>query len=328
MTASTEPRTMTVESADDGARLDRFLASRLDLPRNRVARWIAEGWVAVGDQMARKPSHRLRDGDVVVATPSEPPSSTRIAPQAGALDILYSDDDLLVLDKPAGLTVHPGAGRPDGTLANRLLAHDPKLATVGGPGRPGIVHRLDKDTTGVMVIARSDRAFRALSAAFAERTVGKRYLAIVHGAPEPATGHIDLAIARHPNDRTRMTVRGGGRHAETGYRVLAAAGPCSLVALELLTGRTHQIRVHMKAIGHPLVGDPVYGENRWRAAHASLRRVLSRFARPALHAHRLAFDHPVTATRLAFEAPPPDDLVGLWDDLGGTWPPALRNETV
>lgn len=310
---------LCIGAADDGSRLDRFLAARLDLPRNRLQAWIKDGRVLVDGRPA-KPSHRLRAGESVVATPPAALPDPRLEPEPGHLDILFADADLIVLDKPAGIAVHPGAGRPGGTLANRLLAFDPGLAGIGGPGRPGIVHRLDQNTTGVMVVARSDDAYRALSRAFAERAVDKHYLAVVHGVPEPPAHRIELPLARHATDRTRMAVRPGGRPATTRYRVRASAGVCALLDLGLDTGRTHQIRVHMKAIGHPLVGDPVYGEARWRGTHGPARRLLASFPRPALHALRLAFDHPRSAEHLSFEAPVPDDLRELWQALGGSWP--------
>jgi len=316
-------------AADDeaGERLDRHLAHRLDVARNRVRPWFDEGRVSVNGAAA-KPSSLLRAGDeVAVEVPDEPPDAGLVA-EAGELAVLYEDADLAVLDKPAGLAVHPGAGRTHGTLAHHLLYRYPETAGVGGPGRPGIVHRLDRDTTGVLVVARSERAYRALTAAFAAREVKKTYVAIVYGVPRPASGRVELPIGRDPRDRKRMAVipppippkgavRQGGRPAATRYRTLESVHGVSRLELGLETGRTHQIRVHLKAIGHPLVGDPVYGEARWRGLERRYRRVLRDFPRPALHAWRLTFVHPGTGERVTFTAPVPEDMERLWREIVG-----------
>ena len=244
--------------------------------------------------------------------------------EAGDLDLLYEDADLAVLAKPSDLTVHPGAGRPTGTLAHRLLARYPEMAGVGGPGRPGIVHRLDRDTSGVMVVARTAAAYTHLARAFAAREVGKRYLAIAYGTPRQPEGTIREPIGRHPSRRMEMTVRPDGRPAATGYATLAARNGIALLALDLQTGRTHQIRVHLKSLGHPLVGDPVYGEARWKAQLRAHQERLRTFPRPALHAFRLAFKHPTTGEPLAFEAPVPADLRELWEGVTGTGFPDLK----
>ena len=219
---------------------------------------------------------------------------------------------------PPGLAVHPGAGRPGGTLANRLLHRYPEIAGIGGPGRPGIVHRLDLDTTGLVAVARSERAYRGLTAAFAARAVAKTYVALVYGSPRPAGGRVEAPIGRDPRDRKRMAVRADGRPAATGYRSLATVHGISWLELDLETGRTHQIRVHLKALGHPLVGDPIYGEARWKGVESRFRRPLAAFPRPALHAWRLAFDHPGTGERLELEAPVPGDLAELWERVAGS----------
>jgi 23S rRNA pseudouridine1911/1915/1917 synthase len=306
-----------------GERLDRFLAERLDQPRNQVQRWIRDGLVRLAGEPATKPSAALSGGErLEVAVP--PPEPSGIEPEAGRLSVLHEDPSVVVVDKPPGLTVHPGAGRSTGTLVHRLLARYPDLEGVGGAGRPGIVHRLDKDTSGVLVVARTPEAYRALQRAFSERRVDKRYLAIVYGAPEPEIGLVDEPIGRHANERKRMTVRAvekGGRPARTRYRTRAAAGGLALLELDIETGRTHQIRVHLKHLHHPIVGDPVYGEARWKAVHGPARRLLETFPRPALHAWRLAFAHPDTGERAAFEAPVPADLRELWERATGTgWP--------
>jgi 23S rRNA pseudouridine1911/1915/1917 synthase len=306
-----------------GERLDRFLAERLDQPRNQVQRWIRDGLVRVNGEPAAKPSTALSGGErLEVAVP--PPEPSGIEPEAGQLSVLHEDPSVVVVDKPPGLTVHPGAGRATGTLVHRLMARYPDLEGVGGAGRPGIVHRLDKDTSGVLVVARTPEAYRALQRAFSEREVEKRYLAIVYGEPDPEIGMIDEPIGRHANERKRMTVRAverGGRPARTRYRVRAAAGGLALLELDIETGRTHQIRVHLKHDHHPILGDPVYGEARWKAMHGPARRRLEIFPRPALHAWRLAFAHPGSGERAAFEAPVPDVLVELCKRASGTeWP--------
>ena len=305
-----------------GGRLDRLVAEWSGAPRNQVQGWIRAGRVRLDGQPATKPSEAPRAGATVTWDPP-PALETRVTAEAGELAVLYEDAALVALDKPPGLVVHPGAGRLTGTLVHRLLAHYPELAGVGGPGRPGIVHRLDKDTSGLLLVARNAEAYRELVRRFAGRGLDKRYLAIVHGAPAIPAGVVDAPIGRHPTVRQRMAVRARGRPARTGWRRIAAAGPVALLELELLTGRTHQIRVHLKHLGHPLVGDPVYGEARWRAASGPARGALARFPRPALHAWRLRLSHPISGAPLALEAPVPEDLKELWREATGTPWPAL-----
>jgi 23S rRNA pseudouridine1911/1915/1917 synthase len=307
--------TWAVEPPEAGERLDRALAARLDLPRNQIQRWIRDGLVQVNGREA-KPSATVAAGDVVTCQPPER-RDDRVQAEEGDLAVLYEDADLVVLNKPAGLTVHPGAGRATGTLAHHLLARYPEMAGVGGPGRPGIVHRLDQGTSGVLVVARTPAAHVRLARAFADRKVEKHYLALVYGAPEPATGTIDAPIGRHPARRTEMAVRPGARPARTLYRTLAAAAGIALLELDLHTGRTHQIRVHMKHLGHPLIGDPVYGEARWKALPRPVQAPLRDFPRPALHAWRIAFRHPKDDRPLFFEAPVPQDLRVLWETVAG-----------
>jgi 23S rRNA pseudouridine1911/1915/1917 synthase len=306
----------TAGPEDAGERLDRHVAARLDTPRNQVQRWIEDGLVRVRGRLA-KASHPVAEGDEIECSPPQP-GDDRVQPEEGDLRVLYEDADLVVLDKPAGLTVHPGAGRTTGTLAHHLLARYPEMAGVGGPGRPGIVHRLDQGTSGVLVVARKAAAYHRLTRAFAAREVDKRYLAIAYGEPKPPEGTVDAPIGRHSLRRKEMTVRTDGRPARTGYRVLASRAGISLVELDLATGRTHQIRVHLKHLGHPLVGDPVYGEARWKGLPKAAQNRLRDFPRPALHAWRLAFRHPVGGSSLAFEAPVPEDLRELWVGATGT----------
>jgi 23S rRNA pseudouridine1911/1915/1917 synthase len=305
----------TVEPAAAGERLDRHVAARLDAPRNQVQRWIAEGLVRVNGREA-KPAAVLAAGDRVACAPPAL-REERVLPEPGDLRVLYEDADLVAIDKPAGLTVHPGAGRATGTLAHHLLHRYPEMAGIGGPGRPGIVHRLDRGTSGVLVVARTPVAYARLSRAFAAREVEKRYLDIVYGAPGPAAGTIEAPLGRHPQRRQEMAVRPGGRPARTGYRTLAAAAGLSLLEMDLATGRTHQIRVHLKSIGHPLVGDPVYGEARWKGLPRPVQAPLREFPRPALHAWRLALRHPVTGEPLRFETPVPEDVQDLWRAVTG-----------
>ena len=314
------PAPWTVAPEAAGERLDRHVAARLDVPRNQVQSWIRDGRVAVNGRPAARPSQEVAAGDEIRC---DPPlrHDDRVRPEEGPLAVLYEDADLAVLDKPPGLTVHPGAGQPSGTLAHRLLARYPEMAGVGGPGRPGIVHRLDRDTSGALVVARTPAAYQALARAFAARDVAKTYLAVAWGAPAPPAGLIDAPIARHPQRRQEMAVRPGGRPARTRYRTLATAGGIALLELGLETGRTHQIRVHLKHLNHPLVGDPVYGEARWKALPRSRPRqvaVLRDFPRPALHAWRLHFCHPITGAEVACEAPVPADLRALWEAAAGS----------
>jgi 23S rRNA pseudouridine1911/1915/1917 synthase len=255
-----------------------------------------------------------------------PPAAAEPAPQDIALDILHEDGDLIVLDKPAGLVVHPAPGNPDGTLVNALLAHcGDSLPGIGGERRPGIVHRLDKDTSGVMVVAKTELALAGLSAAFASRDLDRAYLALCWGLPNPASGEIAGAIGRDPRERKRMAVVArGGKEARTLYRTLQQReAAVALLECRLATGRTHQIRVHLASRGHPLVGDPVYLRRTPAAARAlpaDLRAALLDFPRQALHAHRLGFAHPRTGAALSFTTAPPADLRALLALAGMTAP--------
>jgi 23S rRNA pseudouridine1911/1915/1917 synthase len=317
---SAPPAEWTVPPEVAGERLDRALAAHTGESRHRVQRWIAADRVTISGVAARKGGERVRAGERIAWLPIEESERALVA-EPGELDVVFEDSDLIVVDKPAGLVVHPGAGRSSGTLVHRLLAIYPELEGVGGPGRPGIVHRLDRGTSGLLVVARHRLAYERLSRAFARREIDKRYLAVVWGRPRASEGRIEAPIGRHAVDRKRMAVQPRGRAAVTAWKCLAVASPIALLELNLLTGRTHQIRVHAQSIGHPLVGDPVYGEARHRGLRGPLARRLAEFPRPALHAWRLAFAHPMTGERMRFEAPLPEDMVALWRDLAGSAPP-------
>ncbi len=300
---------LTVPSDAVGLRLDKFLADALPaLSRATLQRLIRDGDVRVEGRAAR-PSQRVAGGETVeVNVPPPVPLDVAPAPDI-PLDIVYQDADLLVLNKPAGLVVHPANGHADDTLVNALLAHVPDLAGIGGVQRPGIVHRLDKDTSGLLLVAKNDVAHQALQAQFKDRRVDKAYLALVEGHISPPRGRIDAPIGRDPRDRKKMAVATGGRPAQTEYRVLETLDDTSLVEAKLLTGRTHQIRVHLASIGYPIVGDRLYG--RRKARHG--------LGRQFLHAWRLAFDLPRSGERVTFLAPLPDDLRALLVQLGSKW---------
>ena len=294
--------------------MDRFLAAvQTDLSRSRLQGLIRSGLVSVNGLAARA-SQRVRDGDRVhVEVPR--PEPTDLVAEARPLAIVHEDRDLVVLDKPAGLVVHPGAGVRQGTLVHALLHRYPEIAAVGGPTRPGIVHRLDKDTSGLLVVARSARAHRVLVEALRARDVKRTYTALVWGDPRQAEGVIETVLGRHPKDRKRMAVlTRGGKAARTRWRVAERLGVASRLDVMLDTGRTHQIRVHMAHLGHPVVGDPVYGGRGKKllslreAERTVAAEVLKCLPRQALHASALELEHPTTGTRLTFASPLPEDL--------------------
>ncbi|MBI3450946.1 MAG: RluA family pseudouridine synthase [Acidobacteria bacterium] len=295
-----------VEPADDGARLDRFLASRLpSMSRAFLQRLTRDGHVLVDDRASR-PAQSVRADQVVTLIIPEPEAS-RFEPEAIALDVLYEDEDLAVLDKPAGMVVHPGAGARSGTLVHALLARSPGWSTIGGAERPGIVHRLDRGTSGVIVAARNDAAHRSLAAQFKDRTVEKTYLALAWGEVRMAHFTVDLAIGRDRMHRKKISARTSkARDAVTDFTIRERMPGATFLEARPRTGRTHQIRVHLKSAGHPIVGDALYGGDRGRGAEgAAIREALRAFPRFALHAWRLVFTHPATGRRLTFEAPLP-----------------------
>jgi len=299
----------------EGARLDRCLAElNPEWTRSRVRRLIDAGHVRLNQESA-KPSATVHCGDRIVV--DEPPIETLDAVAEDIpLDIVFEDDDLLLVNKPAGLVIHPAAGNPSGTLVNALLHHCRDLSGIGGVERPGIVHRLDKDTTGLLVVAKTDRAHLGLSIAFRNRKIHKTYLAVCFGEPGKPDGVVDAPIDRHPRERQRMAVVAAGRPARTLYHVDEEIGGVSLISCHPVTGRTHQIRVHMAHIGHAVVGDPLYAGRQWRNLSDPRAQTACRsFPRQALHARRLGFTHPVSGEEVAFEAPIPDDLEELLTTL-------------
>ena len=314
--------TCVVPAEAAGERLDKFLAATFAaLSRSRLRALLDQGHVGCGGRTITDPSHRVKPGQAFELT-VPPPEPATPEPQAMPLTIVYEDDDVLVIDKPAGLVVHPAPGNRDLTLVNALLAHcGDSLSGIGGVCRPGIVHRLDKDTSGLLVAAKSDRAHAGLSAQFGDRTIRRTYAALVWGLPNPTSGTVAGAIGRSSADRKKMAVVGhGGKAAVTHYRLLRAFGlAAALVECRLETGRTHQIRVHLASIGHPVVGDAVYGGGmtpaRAKRLPEAARPALAAFQRQALHARRLEFLHPVDGRPVAFEVELPEDIRGLIDAL-------------
>ena len=308
------PLEFTVPSDFDGQRLDRFLVSVLaEHSRSQIQRLIADGRVVVPRGTA-KPNLAMREGETV-AVDIPPPVPSDVASEELPLAILYQDEDLAVLNKPAGMVVHPGAGHASGTLVNALLHHIDDLSGIGGELRPGIVHRLDRGTSGVMVVAKNDTAHQELARQFEEREVEKEYIALVWGVVQ-AGRRIDAAIGRDPVNRQNMSAR--AKHARTAVTRITRARPLpglTLCQVAIHTGRTHQIRVHLSAIGHPIVGDSLYGGVHRRVAGDI--RAVQRLERPFLHAARLKFSHPRDRRGMEFTAPLPDDLLDVLEDLPG-----------
>ncbi len=333
MSAPDRPlRVIRADRGDQGRRLDHVLLRHLtDLPeasRTKIQEWIESGCVLVAGSRPRKISSKVRTGDeIAVLLPAPPPPKGAIVAEDIPLSVLFEDSEILVLNKPAGLVVHPAVGHRSGTLVNALLHRSKEWA--GPADRPGLVHRLDKDTSGVLVIAKTDRAMSKLGKAIKERRFfEKEYLAVVYGRAPLRKGHIDLRIQRDPGDRKRMaTSKSEGRESSTFYEILSdspVSPGVSLLKCTLVTGRTHQIRVHLKAINLPIVGDPVYGSPRWKGLKdPALSEACRTFPRQALHAWRLGIRHPSTGAPMTFTAPLPDDMVGLLAAAGISVPPAL-----
>ena len=309
---------VTVGAEQQGLRLDQALtALTTDLTRSRIKKWIDEGRVQRNGSAARR-NERVNEGDVLeLEVPDIVPLDAQ--PEDIPLSILFEDEHLLILDKRAGLVIHPAAGNPAGTLVNALLHHCKDLSGIGGVERPGIVHRLDKDTTGAMVVAKNDRAHLGLSLAFSRREVHKTYLALCYGTLQQSEGFIEAPIDRHPTDRKKMAVRENGHKARTLYKVVEKFEGATLLACTLITGRTHQIRVHCAHIGHAVIGDPTYSGRQWRTlVDQKAQNACRNFPRQALHSRSLSFTHPVTGETISAEAPIPDDMAGLIETLRGS----------
>lgn len=292
---------LTVDAALTG-RIDKVLGHHLkQFSRSQIQKWVTDGNVTVNGQPV-KPKYKLAVGDQVVVSP-EAPQKIDLEPENIPLDIVYEDDDVLVVNKPQGMVVHPAPGHPNHTLVNALLYHSP-LSTINGEFRPGIVHRIDKDTSGLLMVAKNDMAHRSLAAQLKAKTNQREYVALVHGVIKQEAGTIDAPIGRSRKDRKKQAIVSDGRHAVTHFKVLKRYRHYTLVSCRLETGRTHQIRVHMKSIGHPLAGDPLYG----------LRKTLPGKGQ-YLHARELGFKHPRTGKQLLFTAPLPDYFQRMLDHL-------------
>lgn len=293
-----------VPAALAGERVDRVVALLTDLSRGAVAELVAAGAVRLGGRTVTTRSTRVEEGDELEVDVGSRRAEATLVPEALPIDVVHADEHVVVVDKAPGMVVHPGAGNLDGTLVHGLLDRFPEIASVGQEERPGVVHRLDKGTSGLLVVARTALAYEALVAQLAGRTVDRRYVALVWGCPQPPQGMVDAPVGRARRDPTRMAVSSAGRPARTRYgveRAFAEPAPAALVECRLETGRTHQIRVHLAAIGHPVVGDARYGGQRGSVVAP----------RPCLHARQLGFDHPVSGERMAFESPLPADVADV-----------------
>lgn len=296
-----EPVRLVITAALTG-RIDKQLGHHFkQFSRSQIQRWIEDGHVKVNDQPV-KPKYKLAVGDVVTIEP-EKPRKIDLVPENIPLDIVYEDDDVIVVNKPQGMVVHPAPGHPDHTLVNALLYHSP-LSTINGEFRPGIVHRIDKDTSGLLMVAKNDMAHRSLAAQLKAKTNEREYVALVHGVIKEDQGTIDAPLGRSPKDRKKQAVVADGRHAVTHFKVLKRYQHYTLVSCRLETGRTHQIRVHMKYIGHPLAGDPFYGPRKTLPGNGQY-----------LHARLLGFKHPRTGKQLTFTAPLPSYFQKMLDKL-------------
>lgn len=302
-----------IAAAADGWRLDRALADAVPtMSRERLKVLISSGAVTGPAGLVRDPAKKAV-GDAIYDVAVPDPTPAHNEPQDIALNVVFEDDHLIVIDKQAGLVVHPAAGNLDGTLVNALLHHcQGSLSGIGGVARPGIVHRIDKDTSGLMVAAKTNRTHEGLARQFKAHSIDRRYKAIVSGLPRVKAGTVDAPLARSPQNRKKVAIVSGGKHAITHWRELYELRDAALVECRLETGRTHQVRVHMASLGHPLVGDPVYG--RTKSSHRALLETLG-FHRQALHAARLGFIHPITSVALSFESEMPADMQELFKQL-------------
>jgi len=308
---------LTFNSGEPAERLDQFITGKVpDLTRSAVQRLMENGLITVNGRVP-KPSLKLKGGETIVIEIPPPAPAAPVAEEI-PLSVLYEDSDLIVVDKPAGMAVHPGAGNPGGTLVNALLAHCRDLSGVGGEIRPGIVHRIDKGTTGVLVVAKNDRSHLGLSRQFKEHSIKRVYVAFVFGSPPNDKGTIAGDIGRHPVDRKKMSGSArSGKRAVTHWKVAGRFGAVTVLELRLETGRTHQIRVHLSEAGYPLLGDPVYGGGGRvpQLKDTELRAMVRRLGRQALHARTLGFIHPITGDYLEFSSPLPADMVQLLEYL-------------
>jgi 23S rRNA pseudouridine1911/1915/1917 synthase len=300
----------TVDDENAGQRLDVFLTGRLEHAESRsdVQRSIKAGEISIDGRVVTRVSTKIGDAQTIVVTPATEAASDSIVPSDIPLTVAYEDDDIAVIDKPVGMTVHPGAGHTDDTLANAAVARWPRIASIGESDRPGIVHRLDRDTSGLMVIALSERAYERLSEMVRDREMTRIYTALVHGMPDPREGVVDAPIGRDTHHRTRQAVREDGRPSRTHYRVDFEIGDFAYLEVRLETGRMHQIRVHLEAIGHAVVGDQAYGKR----ASSSIKNLNRQF----LHASKLEFAHPVSGEAISVTSELPNDLKRILESLG------------
>ena len=296
---------LTVPVQDDGTRIDAYLSTNTEYSRSRIAALLQEGAVSVDGRVVMKASYKVSAGQHLALTIPQV-RDTEIIAQNIPLDILYQDADVVIVNKPSGMVVHPAAGNEDGTLVNALLYHVKDLSGIGGEMRPGIVHRLDKDTSGLILIAKNDKAHAALSDQFKFRTMEKHYRAVAFGHFSQENGRIDAPIARHPVDRKKMAIVSDGKPSSTEWTVLEQLKSATYLDVHLLTGRTHQIRVHMHSVGHPLLGDPIYAPNIKMKIH---------IPRLMLHAYSLEFSHPTSGKRMTFCAPLPEQFITTLDKL-------------
>ena len=306
------PQRFLASGHDSGSRLDRFLASRASgISRTRLQRFIKNGLVHINGVPIFQPKTKISQGDVVEFEIPEP-APIRLEPENIKLDLIYEDEHLLVINKAAGMVVHPGAGHETGTVVHAVLHHCKDLAGIGDKMRPGIVHRLDRDTSGVLVIAKTQQAHQSLVAQFACRSTCKNYLTLVRGKPSNVTGSIAKPIGRNPIHRKKMAAVQGGREAITLWRIIKELRGASLLDIRILTGRTHQIRVHMASAGHPVLGDALYGG----PSHLTVNDAQVKIPRQMLHAARLELTHPATGERLCWKAPLPEDMQKVMEMLG------------